>query len=128
MHERGASPQGCAHNDSEAFRGVGIADNVPQQKIWTHFYGQVVVPGMSMLVKATLEAAVRECMEELGVKVQKDSFNEIFRCSPCQETGNEFVRVYTLFYEREIVFDPLEIYRIKNFTLLRDQRFSSKSC
>ena len=70
-----------------------------------------------------LEAAVRECMEELGIKVVKDSFNEIFRCSPCKETGNEFVRVYTLFYEREIIFDPLEINRIKNFTYLEIKEF-----
>ena len=70
-----------------------------------------------------LDAAVRECMEELSVEVQKDSFKEIFRCSPCRETGNEFVRVYKLFYERELVFDPLEIYRIKNFTLMEMKDF-----
>jgi isopentenyldiphosphate isomerase len=70
-----------------------------------------------------LDAAVRECMEELSIKVKKHSFKEIFRCSPCKETGNEFVRVYKLFYEREIVFNPLEINRIKNFTFLEMKEF-----
>ena len=70
-----------------------------------------------------LEAAVRECKEELGIKVTKYSFNEIFRCSPCKETGNEFVRVYTLFYEREIIFNPFEINSIKNFTCIEIKEF-----
>ena len=43
-----------------------------------------------------LQAAVRECREELGVHVSAHELSEILRLSPCFETGNEFVRVYLL--------------------------------
>ena len=41
-----------------------------------------------------IEAAVRECREELGIKITESDLKEIFRCNPCRETGTEFVRVY----------------------------------
>lgn len=40
------------------------------------------------------EAAIRECKEELGIEIVKNDLIEILRCSPCTETGMEFVRVY----------------------------------
>ena len=41
-----------------------------------------------------LESAVRECKEELGLDLDPFNIREVFRCSTCLETGNEFVRVY----------------------------------
>ncbi len=41
-----------------------------------------------------LESAVRECKEELGLHLDPVNIREVFRCSACLETGNEFVRVY----------------------------------
>ena len=41
-----------------------------------------------------LDAAIRECDEELGLRISSRDLTEIFRCSPCKETGMEFVRVY----------------------------------
>ena len=41
-----------------------------------------------------IEAAERECVEELGINMSRNDLREIFRCSPCTETGAEFVRVY----------------------------------
>lgn len=43
-----------------------------------------------------LNAAVRECKEELGVSLSSDRFLELLQISPCHETGNEFVRVFAL--------------------------------
>ena len=43
-----------------------------------------------------LDAAVRECEEELGVSLLHDQFLELLQTSPCHETGNEFVRVFAL--------------------------------
>jgi isopentenyl-diphosphate delta-isomerase type 1 len=40
------------------------------------------------------QAALRECREELGIKITESDLKEIFRCNPCRETGMEFVRVY----------------------------------
>ena len=41
-----------------------------------------------------IQAAVRECREELGIKITEFDLKEIFRCNPCIQTGMEFVRVY----------------------------------
>jgi 8-oxo-dGTP pyrophosphatase MutT (NUDIX family) len=41
-----------------------------------------------------LESAIRECKEELGLELARSEIEEVFRCSQCSETGNEFVRVY----------------------------------
>ncbi len=45
------------------------------------------------------------------------SFKEIFRTSPCSETGNEFVRVYLLRSEKEIVFNREEILQTKEYSI-----------
>jgi isopentenyldiphosphate isomerase len=63
------------------------------------------------------EAAVRECIEELGVTVREHSLKEILRCSPCRETGNEFIRVYLLLSDQEIKFDRREILKIRELKL-----------
>ena len=42
------------------------------------------------------DAAVRECKEELGLTISSQDLTEILRCSPCRETGMEFVRVYLI--------------------------------
>lgn len=59
-----------------------------------------------------LSAAVRECEEELGIVADRKLFIEVFRASPCLETGNEFVRVYLLKYEKESRFNRNEILQI----------------
>ena len=43
-----------------------------------------------------IHAAIRECSEELGIKISECDLKEIFRCSPCAETGMEFVRVNSM--------------------------------
>ena len=65
-----------------------------------------------------LEAAVRECEEELGLRISSKDLTEILRCSPCWETGMEFVRVY--FFEKiseKITPSPHEIDEIVYFKL-----------
>jgi len=69
------------------------------------------------------EAAVRECIEELGVTVREQSLKEILRCSPCQETGNEFIRVYLLLSDQEIKFDRSEILKIRELSLSEISNF-----
>ena len=64
-----------------------------------------------------LSAAVRECREELGLVVEAKSLTEVFRASPCLETGNEFIRVYLLKCHREIKFCREEIIQIKEFSI-----------
>ncbi|MEJ6523451.1 MAG: NUDIX domain-containing protein [Opitutales bacterium] len=62
-------------------------------------------------------AAIRECEEELGLVEDRKSFKEVFRTSPCSETGNEFVRVYLLMSEQEIEFNRDEIIQTKEFAV-----------
>ena len=62
-------------------------------------------------------AAARECLEELGVDINAQSLKEIFRCSPCYETGNEFVRVYALFYGGSFTINKEEIFQIRELRI-----------
>ena len=55
------------------------------------------------------EAAVRECKEELGLDLDPINVREVFRCSACLETGNEFVRVYLYRSAGKIYPNPAEI-------------------
>jgi isopentenyldiphosphate isomerase len=64
-----------------------------------------------------IDAAVRECKEELGIVVKKESLIEIFRASPCEETGNEFVRFYLLKYEKKIKLKADEILQIADYSI-----------
>ena len=64
-----------------------------------------------------LNAAVRECEEELGVSLLTDRFLELLRISPCHETGNEFVRVFAL---KDLISpknNPEEIEVLKTYSL-----------
>ena len=56
-----------------------------------------------------LESAVRECKEELGLVLARSELKEVFRCSPCKETGNEFVRVYQARASGQVTPCPEEI-------------------
>lgn len=56
-----------------------------------------------------LESAVRECKEEMGLDLVPKNLREVFRCSACLETGNEFVRVYLSQSTGKILPDPNEI-------------------
>jgi isopentenyldiphosphate isomerase len=62
-------------------------------------------------------AAIRECEEELGFVVDADSFVEVFRASPCCETGHEFVRVYILRYEGYLRIDEREVIAFEEYSL-----------
>ena len=64
-----------------------------------------------------IDAAVRECEEELGIVVKKESLIEIFRASPCQETGNEFVRFYLLKYNEKIKVNTDEIVEVADYSI-----------
>jgi len=64
-----------------------------------------------------IDAAVRECEEELGMSVEKESLIEIFRASPCEETGNEFVRFYLLKYSKEIKVNADEILEVADYSI-----------
>ncbi|MDP0495595.1 MAG: NUDIX domain-containing protein [Verrucomicrobiota bacterium JB024] len=55
-------------------------------------------------------AAVRELGEELGIRIDSaDTLDDSFTHSPCRATGYEFIHVYRLVWNGEIVFDPEEI-------------------
>jgi isopentenyl-diphosphate delta-isomerase type 1 len=56
-----------------------------------------------------LESAVRECKEELGLDLSPIRIQEVFRCSACSETGDEFVRVYLCRSTEKIYPNPDEI-------------------
>ena len=62
-----------------------------------------------------LDAAVRECREELGIQIDRTEFIELLRCSPCEETGMEFIRIYYLERNFPCVFpDDTEIQEISS--------------
>ena len=64
-----------------------------------------------------IQAAIRECSEELGIKISECDLKEIFRCSPCAETGMEFVRVYKVEKQfEEFSPDQSEISEIEFYT------------
>ena len=69
-----------------------------------------------------LEAAVRECNEELGVMTKTEELYEILRLSPCRETGNEFVRIYLLHKFISPIPNKEEILCLKTFGLENLQR------
>ncbi|MBT3666480.1 MAG: NUDIX domain-containing protein [Opitutae bacterium] len=64
-----------------------------------------------------IDAAVRECAEELGIVTEHEFLIEIFRTSPCRETGNEFVRFYLLKYQKKINFNTDEVLQTKEFSI-----------
>lgn len=64
-----------------------------------------------------IDAAVRECKEELGIITENKSLIEIFRSSPCIETGNEFIRFYLLKYDKSIKHNSEEILQLKEFSI-----------
>ena len=55
------------------------------------------------------DSAIRECKEELGLELRVADLEEVFRCSPCLETGHEFVRVYLLRCSDEFLPNDQEI-------------------
>ena len=65
-----------------------------------------------------LEASVRECQEELGLVISSKDLIEILRCSPCNETGMEFVRVYLIKkHFEQITPSPEEIDKVSYYKL-----------
>ena len=64
-----------------------------------------------------LESAIRECKEELGLELGRSDLEEIFRCSQCRETGNEFVRVYRARASGRVIPCPDEIVKIDELRL-----------
>jgi isopentenyldiphosphate isomerase len=64
-----------------------------------------------------LNAAVRECEEELGVCLLTDQFLELLQISPCHETGNEFVRVFALQDLISPKNNPEEIEALETYSL-----------
>jgi isopentenyldiphosphate isomerase len=56
-----------------------------------------------------IESAIRECKEELGLELVRSEMEEVFRCSQCSETGNEFVRVYQARACGKVIPCPQEI-------------------
>lgn len=64
-----------------------------------------------------LESAVRECKEELGLHLDPLNVREVFRCSACLETGNEFVRVYLCRATAKICANPGEICETRELRL-----------
>ena len=63
------------------------------------------------------DCATRECMEELGLEAPPRKLREVFRCSPCSETGNEFVRVYLFRSTGKASPNPAEICDLKELGL-----------
>jgi len=58
------------------------------------------------------DSAIRECKEELGLELRVADLEEVFRCSPCLETGHEFVRVYLLRCSDEFLPNDQEIMEV----------------
>lgn len=61
-------------------------------------------------------AVIRECEEELGIVGDAESFVEVFRASPCYETGYEFVRVYILRHEGFLRIDEREVIALEEYS------------
>ena len=56
------------------------------------------------------ESAMRELGEELAIFIKnKDELEFLFKQSACEETGNEFVKIYRLTYDGEVEFNKNEI-------------------
>jgi isopentenyldiphosphate isomerase len=64
-----------------------------------------------------LEAAIRECKEELNLQIGPEQLIELLRISPCTETGNEFVRVYALNQLVKPKMNKMEIAELKALDL-----------
>lgn len=52
------------------------------------------------------DAAIRETMEELGIKIIEEDLEEIAKIQPCKETGNEFVTLYSYLLAESETVDP----------------------
>jgi isopentenyl-diphosphate delta-isomerase type 1 len=60
------------------------------------------------------EAAVRELDEELGIALDgPDGLSELFRHGPCRATGNEFIRVYRVFWDGAVQPHPDEVSELR---------------
>ncbi|KKN45499.1 hypothetical protein LCGC14_0682480 [marine sediment metagenome] len=59
------------------------------------------VSGHVRLVEKYQEAVVREAKEELGIDIDKTDLINIAKVSPSEETGNEFVALYTYLLDPE---------------------------
>ena len=61
------------------------------------------------------EAAIREAKEELGLKIDKKELVRAIKIDACEETGNEFVVLFTYLMDRNVEFikpNPNEIENI----------------
>ena len=80
-------------------------------------------------------AAIRECKEELGIVLAKQNLVEILRCSPCEETGMEFIRVYFVnvkfdsFFTNKHEVEKLEVYELSSLRrkCMQQEEIFSKS-
>jgi isopentenyldiphosphate isomerase len=55
-------------------------------------------------------AAVRELQEELGIVIDSVAAMQLlFEHAACRETGNEFIEVYRLIWDGEVVPNPEEV-------------------
>jgi isopentenyl-diphosphate delta-isomerase len=64
-----------------------------------------------------VESAIRECQEELGLELVRSEVEEVFRCSQCSETENEFVRVYRARASGKVIPSPEEIIEMTELRL-----------
>jgi ADP-ribose pyrophosphatase YjhB (NUDIX family) len=53
------------------------------------------VSGHVRLNETYTEAIIREAQEELGLKLEIENLRKIAKISPCEETGNEFVTLFS---------------------------------
>jgi len=56
-----------------------------------------------------VDCAVRELAEELGLTVSRSDLTEIATFRPAEENGYEFVRVFTVCHDGEIILEANEI-------------------
>ena len=54
-------------------------------------------------------AAVREMREEIGIAVEPGALREVDVLTPCEVTGQEFIRIHVLRHEGPFVLEPMEI-------------------
>ncbi|MGF1483939.1 MAG: NUDIX domain-containing protein [Opitutales bacterium] len=61
-----------------------------------------------------LQAAHRELTEELGIaELPPEALREVWRHRPCRATGMEFIRVYRLLWDGDLLPDPQEISELR---------------
>lgn len=80
------------------------------------------VSGHVLSGETYIEAAIREAKEELGLTINKSELDKVAIISPCEDTGQEFVCVYTYLMDDkdEIIKPNSDEVKEVNISMLED--------